>query len=67
MTYVRLSEQYVLIVDTAAIFIYADLARRDAGLGLSLSYDIMKAHGGELKVESKEGTGAEFVVLIPVV
>ena len=35
------------------------------GLGLSLSYDIVKAHGGELKVDSKEGEGAEFVVLIP--
>ncbi len=35
------------------------------GLGLSLSYDIIKAHGGELKVVSKEGDGAEFVVLIP--
>ncbi|HET7000292.1 MAG TPA: ATP-binding protein [Puia sp.] len=37
------------------------------GLGLSLSYDIVKAQGGELKVESEEGSGAEFVVLIPVV
>jgi two-component system, NtrC family, sensor kinase len=36
------------------------------GLGLSMSYDIIKAHGGELKVESKEGEGAEFVVLIPI-
>ena len=35
------------------------------GLGLSLSYDIVKAHGGELKVESQEWVGAEFVVLIP--
>ncbi len=26
------------------------------GLGLSLSYDIIKAHGGELKVETKEGS-----------
>jgi len=34
------------------------------GLGLSLSYDIVKAHGGELKVETKEGEGAEFVVLL---
>jgi signal transduction histidine kinase len=36
------------------------------GLGLSLSYDIIKAHGGEIKVETKEGEGAEFVILIPV-
>jgi two-component system NtrC family sensor kinase len=34
------------------------------GLGLSLSYDIIKAHGGEIKVESKEGEGAEFIVML---
>ncbi len=34
------------------------------GLGLSLSYDIIKAHGGELKVETKEGEGAEFIILL---
>jgi len=32
------------------------------GLGLSLSYDIIKAHGGEIKVETKEGEGSEFVI-----
>ena len=32
------------------------------GLGLSLAYDIIKAHGGELKVESKEGEGSEFII-----
>ena len=37
------------------------------GLGLSLSYDIIKAHGGELKVESKENEGTEFVIQLPVV
>jgi two-component system NtrC family sensor kinase len=37
------------------------------GLGLSLSYDIIKAHGGEIKVETKEGEGAEFVVQIPAI
>jgi len=32
------------------------------GLGLSLSYDVVKAHGGELKVETKEGEGSEFII-----
>jgi signal transduction histidine kinase len=36
------------------------------GLGLSLSYDIVKAHGGELKVETKEGEGSEFIIFLPV-
>jgi signal transduction histidine kinase len=36
------------------------------GLGLSLSYDIIKAHGGDLKVESSEGEGAEFIIQLPV-
>ena len=36
------------------------------GLGLSLSYDIVKAHGGELKVETKEGVGSEFIIFLPV-
>lgn len=38
------------------------------GLGLSLSYDIIKAHGGELKVENRltaQGTGAEFTIVLP--
>jgi signal transduction histidine kinase/ketosteroid isomerase-like protein len=36
------------------------------GLGLSLAYDIVKAHGGEMKVESKEGVGTEFKIEIPI-
>jgi signal transduction histidine kinase len=36
------------------------------GLGLSLSYDIVKAHGGELKVETREGEGTVFVIWLPV-
>ena len=35
------------------------------GLGLSLSYDIVKAHGGELKLESEEGIGTKFIILLP--
>jgi signal transduction histidine kinase len=37
------------------------------GLGLSLSYDIIKAHGGELKVESEEGKGAVFTIVLPTI
>jgi signal transduction histidine kinase len=35
------------------------------GLGLSLSYDIIKAHGGEITVDTKEGEGSEFIISIP--
>jgi signal transduction histidine kinase len=35
------------------------------GLGLSLSYDIIKAHGGELKVKTIVGEYAEFIIELP--
>jgi two-component system NtrC family sensor kinase len=35
------------------------------GLGLSLSYDIVKAHGGEIKVETMEGSGTAFIIQLP--
>jgi len=35
------------------------------GLGLSLSYDIVKAHGGELKVETKTDEGTTFTIVLP--
>ena len=35
------------------------------GLGLSLAYDIIKAHGGEIKVESKEGDLTTFIIQLP--
>jgi two-component system, NtrC family, sensor kinase len=34
----------------------------ETGLGLSLSHDIIKEHGGEIQVETKEGEGTEFTV-----
>jgi len=37
------------------------------GLGLSLSYDIIKAHQGELKLESEEGQYTKFIIIIPLV
>jgi signal transduction histidine kinase len=36
------------------------------GLGLSLSYDIIKAHGGEVKVESQLNNGADFIITLPI-
>ena len=35
------------------------------GLGLSLSYDIVKAHGGELIVKTKENEGSTFNIYLP--
>ena len=35
------------------------------GLGLSLSYDIVKAHGGEIKVNTNENEGTEFTITLP--
>jgi light-regulated signal transduction histidine kinase (bacteriophytochrome) len=32
---------------------------------IQTSYDIIKAHGGEIKVETKEGEGAEFMITLP--
>jgi len=35
------------------------------GLGLSLAYDIVKAQGGDIKVNTREGEFTEFVVQLP--
>jgi signal transduction histidine kinase/ligand-binding sensor domain-containing protein len=40
-------------------------AGQGTGLGLSLSYDIVKSHGGELKVETNVGEGSEFIIILP--
>jgi signal transduction histidine kinase len=36
------------------------------GLGLSLSYDTVKANGGEINVETKDGEGSEFIIKLPI-
>jgi signal transduction histidine kinase len=41
-------------------------AGQGTGLGLSLSYDIVKAHGGEITVNSRDGAGAEFKIKLPI-
>jgi len=40
-------------------------AAQGTGLGLSLSYDIIKSQGGEIKLETKEGAGSEFIIQLP--
>jgi signal transduction histidine kinase len=40
-------------------------AGQGTGLGLSLSYDIIKAHGGEISLLSEDGLGAEFIIHLP--
>ncbi|MDP5120103.1 MAG: HAMP domain-containing histidine kinase, partial [Spirosomaceae bacterium] len=39
---------------------------KGTGLGLSLAYDIVKAHGGELKLKSKVDEGTEFMITLPI-
>ena len=54
--------QYEIIPD----FFHHQPTGQGTGLGLSLSYDIVKAHGGEISVESEEGKGTAFIIQIPI-
>ncbi|MFZ1798541.1 MAG: ATP-binding protein [Chitinophagaceae bacterium] len=42
-------------------------AGKGTGLGLSLAYDIVKVHGGEIKVDTNLGEGSSFIISIPVI
>ena len=39
---------------------------KGTGLGLSISYKIIENHGGQISVESEEGKGTTFIIVLPV-
>jgi two-component system, NtrC family, sensor kinase len=55
----------ILSIKSFNHFLLQNQQDKGTGLGLSLSYDIIKTHGGEIKVEPKEGVGSEFIILLP--
>jgi len=40
-------------------------SRSDGGLGLTVVYEVARAHGGTVQVESKAGAGARFTIELP--
>jgi PAS domain S-box-containing protein len=68
---------WIGVEDDGAGIEYADLERvfdpffttkaagDGTGLGLSLSYEIMRSHGGEIRVESEPGRGTLFTLSLP--
>ncbi|MDX9958280.1 MAG: ATP-binding protein, partial [Spirochaetia bacterium] len=45
---------------------YYTTKENGTGLGLTLSYKIVKEHGGDITVRSKQGTGSQFTITLPV-
>jgi len=73
-TYEDAKSVYVKVVDTGSgiakdvlpkIFDPFFSTKKSTGLGLSVSYNIIKHHGGDVKVESTVGVGTTFVVQLP--
>jgi len=54
------------MINTIQPFFTTKPTGEGTGLGLSLSYDIVKAHGGQIIVNSKGVEGTEFIIEIKV-
>lgn len=74
LTYEDAQNIYIKVIDTGCgipaevlpkIFDPFFSTKKSTGLGLSVSYNIIKKHGGEIKAESKAGAGTTFFVQLP--
>ncbi len=45
---------------------FSTKGHKGTGLGLSVSYGIIQSHGGEIKVDSKPGSGTAFTIILPI-
>jgi signal transduction histidine kinase/iron only hydrogenase large subunit-like protein len=47
-------------------FVTTKADRRGAGLGLAVAHGVMRAHGGDIELQSKPGAGTEVTLRLPV-
>jgi signal transduction histidine kinase len=63
----RIPREYLKKIFRKFVQVDGDPKRGGAGLGLALSYEIIKAHHGQIWVESELGKGARFYFTLPIV
>jgi signal transduction histidine kinase len=67
MAFIRITDTGSGVDDVDMIFnLDFTTKEKGLGLGLTLAYEIVQAHGGRIQVESKLGVGTSFLILLPV-